>query len=70
MANALGGVVTRSILSVPELAAAQLMMTAILVGLIGILFVVIEEFSTRFSGSVRISSDGWTYLQQRMSYIP
>jgi hypothetical protein len=48
---------------------AQLMMTAILVGLIGILFVVIEEFSTPFSGSVRISSDGWTYLQQRMPLI-
>jgi len=49
---------------------AQLMMTAILVGLIGILFVVIEEFSTPFSGSVRISSDGWTYLQQRLPHIP
>jgi hypothetical protein len=49
---------------------AQLMMTAILVGLIGILFVVIEEFSTPFSGSVRISADGWTYLAQRMPYIP
>lgn len=49
---------------------AQLMMTAILVGLIGILFVVIEEFSTPFSGSVRISADGWTYLQQRMPRIP
>jgi len=48
---------------------AQLMMTAILVGLIGILFVVIEEFSTPFSGSVRISSEGWTYLQQRMPLI-
>jgi Protein of unknown function (DUF4239) len=49
--------------------AAQLMMTAILVGLIGILFVVIEEFSTPFSGSVRISQDGWVYLQQRMPDI-
>jgi hypothetical protein len=49
---------------------AQLMMTAILVGLIGILFVVIEEFSTPFSGSVRISDDGWTYLQQRMPQVP
>jgi hypothetical protein len=45
---------------------AQLMMTAILVGLIGILFVVINEFSTPFSGSVRISKDGWVYLQQRL----
>jgi len=45
---------------------AQLMMTAILVGLIGILFVVIAEFSTPFKGSVRISNDGWVYLQQRL----
>jgi Protein of unknown function (DUF4239) len=48
---------------------AQLMMTGILVGLIGILFVVIEEFSTPFSGSVRVSNDGWLYLQQRLPYI-
>jgi hypothetical protein len=48
---------------------AQLMMTAILVGLIGILFVVIDEFSTPFSGSVRISADGWVYLAQRMPEI-
>ncbi len=49
---------------------AQLMMTAILVGLIGILFVVIEAFSTPFSGSVRISAEGWTYLQQHLPQIP
>lgn len=48
---------------------AQLVMTAILVGLIGILFVVIEEFSTPFAGSVRISPDGWLYLQQRLPHI-
>ncbi|MBV9332800.1 MAG: DUF4239 domain-containing protein [Candidatus Eremiobacteraeota bacterium] len=48
---------------------AQLMMTAILVGLIGILFIVILEFSTPFSGSVRISNDGWVYLQQRLPDI-
>ena len=48
---------------------AQLMMTGILVGLIGILFVVINEFSTPFSGSVRISNDGWVFLQQRLPYI-
>jgi hypothetical protein len=48
---------------------AQLMMTAILVGLIGILFVVIQAFSTPFAGSVRISDDGWVYLQQRLSHI-
>lgn len=48
---------------------AQLMMTAILVGLIGILFIVILEFSTPFSGSVRISDDGWVYLQQHLPGI-
>ncbi|HYL27263.1 MAG TPA: hypothetical protein VEW74_05465, partial [Candidatus Nitrosotalea sp.] len=48
---------------------AQLMMTGILVGLIGILFVVIQEFSTPFSGSVRISNDGWLYLQDRLPYV-
>jgi hypothetical protein len=48
---------------------AQLVMTAILVGLIGILFVVIDEFATPFSGSVRISNDGWLYLQQRLPEI-
>ncbi|HEX3672419.1 MAG TPA: hypothetical protein VHT92_12015 [Candidatus Cybelea sp.] len=49
--------------------SAQLVMTAILVGLIGMLFVVIDEFSTPFSGSVRISAEGWAYLQQRLPDI-
>jgi hypothetical protein len=44
-------------------------MTAILVGLIGILFVVINEFSTPFSGSVRISDDGWVFLEQHLREI-
>ena len=48
---------------------AQLMMTAILVGLIGILFVVIAEFSTPFSGSVRISAEGWGYLAEHLPSI-
>jgi hypothetical protein len=48
---------------------AQLLMTAILVGLIAILFVVVYEFATPFSGSVTISSDGWTYLAQRLHDI-
>lgn len=48
---------------------AQLLMTAILVALIGILFVVIQEFSTPFSGSVSISNDGWVYLEQRTHLI-
>jgi Protein of unknown function (DUF4239) len=48
---------------------AQLVMTGILVGLIGILFLVIDDFSTPFSGSVRISDDGWVYLQQRLPEV-
>lgn len=48
---------------------AQLTMTAILMGLIGILFVVVYEFATPFSGSVKISPDGWTFLQERISQI-
>ncbi len=48
---------------------AQLIMTGILVSLIGILFVVIAEFSTPFSGSVRISSEGWQFFQQRMHAV-
>jgi hypothetical protein len=48
---------------------AQLVMTAILVALIGILFVVIEDFANPFSGSVRISADGWAYLQHRLPYL-
>lgn len=48
---------------------AQLMMTAVLVALIAILFSVIYEFATPFSGSVTISSDGWTYIAQRLHDI-
>ncbi len=48
---------------------AQLMMTAILVGLIAILFVVIQEFATPFSGSVSISADGWIFLREHIPYI-
>lgn len=48
---------------------AQLLMTAILVGLIAILFCVVYEFATPFSGSVTISSDGWSYFTHRMHEI-
>lgn len=48
---------------------AQLLMTAILVGLIAMLFVVIYEFAGPFGGSVTISSDGWQYLTQRLGEI-
>jgi len=50
--------------------AAQLVMTAILAGLIAILFVVIVEFDSPFSGSVHISDDGWVILHQRLPTIP
>jgi tryptophan-rich sensory protein len=49
---------------------AQLLMTAILVGLIAILFVVIAEFAGPFSGSVMISSEGWSTLAGRLPFIP
>jgi hypothetical protein len=49
---------------------AQLVMTAILAGLIAILFVVIDEFDGPFSGSVSISDDGWVALQQHLQQIP
>lgn len=49
---------------------AQLVMTAILAGLIAILFIVISEFDEPFNGSVHISDDGWILLQQHLSQIP
>jgi hypothetical protein len=48
---------------------AQLWMTAILAGLIAILFIVIADFDHPFRGSVRISSDGWVILQQHLSTL-
>ena len=48
---------------------AQLLMTAILVSLIGILFVVIGAFSKPFAGSVRISPEGWQYFQHRVHSV-
>lgn len=49
---------------------AQLVMTAILAGLIVMLFVVINEFDSPFSGSVRISDAGWVYLQHVLPHVP
>jgi Protein of unknown function (DUF4239) len=49
---------------------AQLTMTAVLAGLIALLFVVIAEFDSPFSGSVSISSDGWVYLGYHLPTIP
>jgi hypothetical protein len=45
---------------------AQLWMTAILAGLIAILFIVIAEFDHPFGGSVRIGPGGWLYLQEHL----
>ena len=49
---------------------AQLVMTAILAGLIAVLFIVIDEFDSPFSGSVSISDDGWVALQRHLAQIP
>lgn len=49
---------------------AQLVMTAILAGLIAVLFIVISEFDEPFNGSVSISDDGWVLLQQHLPLIP
>lgn len=48
---------------------AQLVMTAILAGLIAVLFVVIFEFDEPFNGSVSISNDAWVLLQQHLPEI-
>jgi multisubunit Na+/H+ antiporter MnhB subunit len=49
---------------------AQLVMTAILAGLIAVLFIVISEFDEPFNGSVSISDDGWVLLQQHLPNVP
>ena len=49
---------------------AQLVMTAVLAGLIAILFVVIAEFDSPFNGSVKISDDGWVVVRQHLPQIP
>jgi len=49
---------------------AQLVMTAILAGLIAILFIVISEFDEPFNGSVSISSSSWQTIRQHFSAIP
>lgn len=48
---------------------AQLVMTAILSGLIAVMFIVISEFDEPFNGSVSISDDGWVLLQQHLPDI-
>jgi Protein of unknown function (DUF4239) len=49
---------------------AQLVMTAVLAGIIALLFVVIAEFDSPFSGSVSISPDGWEYIGYHLPTIP
>lgn len=49
---------------------AQLAMTAILAGLIAILFIVISDFDAPFRGSVGISGGGWVFLKHHLSQIP
>ena len=49
---------------------AQLAMTAILAGLIAILFTVIAEFDDPFSGSVSISNSSWLIVQEHLKQIP
>lgn len=48
---------------------AQLVMTAILSGLIAVMFIVIYEFDEPFNGSVSISDDGWVLLQRHLPDI-
>jgi tryptophan-rich sensory protein len=48
---------------------SQLVMTGILATVIGLLFVVIFEFDSPFSGAVSIPLDGWGALHQRLTQI-
>ncbi|HKU82243.1 MAG TPA: DUF4239 domain-containing protein [Candidatus Tumulicola sp.] len=48
---------------------AQLVMTAILSGLIAVMFIVISEFDEPFNGSVSISDQGWVALQRHLPDI-
>ena len=45
----------------------QLLMTGVLAALIGIMFVVINEFDTPFQGANSIAPTGWLYLEERAS---
>ncbi|HTX58330.1 MAG TPA: DUF4239 domain-containing protein [Verrucomicrobiae bacterium] len=48
----------------------QLVMTAVLAGLIAMLFIVIWEFDNPFTGSVKISADGWIQVRNHLAQIP
>lgn len=49
--------------------ASQLVMTGVLAVVIGLLFVVIYEFDSPFSGAVSVPLDGWGALHQRLTQI-
>jgi hypothetical protein len=44
-------------------------MTGVLAVVIGLLFVVIYEFDSPFSGAVGVPLDGWNVLHQRLTQI-
>jgi len=48
---------------------SQLVMTGVLATVIGLLFVVIYEFDSPFSGAVGVPLDGWGALHQRLTQI-
>jgi len=48
---------------------SQLVMTGVLAVVIGLLFVVIYEFDSPFSGAVGVPLDGWNVLHQRLTQI-
>ena len=48
---------------------AQLIMTGILAGVIAILFVVIHEFDSPFSGTVGVSNIAWNDFLARIPYM-
>lgn len=48
---------------------SQLVMTGVLASVIGLLFVVIYEFDSPFSGAVGVPTDAWNTLHQRLDYI-
>jgi len=48
---------------------SQLIMTGILATVIGLLFVVVYEFDSPFSGAVGVPLDGWLVLHDRLTQI-
>jgi hypothetical protein len=48
---------------------SQLFMTGVLAAVVGLLFVVIYEFDSPFSGAVGVPLDGWNALHERLELI-